>query len=728
MELKNFFAQDLQGNVIPSPTVYLYLPGGTTLATGLEDQDGNAIDNPFTGSSKGQVTVAAPDGDYDIRVVGAGRDTTMRVRFIDSVSGAETLRNEIEPVLAEIAYSNQRSSPFGRSGMRVAVGEMRDSHYGWGGVVAFPSGKWVHVYRKASTHGIKDNAELRARDSYDGGANWVNDRLVYQNATHDARPDAPRLMANNRMGFFVNRQDEGSTHFSPLFFKSDDEGDTFSSAEVTTSSPYTFQAANGGILDFPASQGGHDTLGFISYGYLSAVGLDAFTTNNNGDTWSTVTEVAAPDGVLISAISENVGVRVGTQDKWIFIARNTMVDGSKRMAVWTTTNMLNWGTPHDAGVDLNANPPGALYDSATNKFHLLSFARGNRAIAEFENHLLHIEADADALYNANGSFSALGLSYSMLTPVPSWATGYIAPFRHNGKWFATFTCGETGIAGGNLALQVLIGDFAATGADTMKLVWALMRHQKDVHLLEVVADDNELATAPLLLKNKSKTASVSLGAYGLSALTGGATYTVTVNNAVVFDFASTLLVKTTDTIYGLADKIPGVSSSALHLGVQGSTYPASASYSGSSSSRKHHVFHNLNGEVGSISTSGTATAFTTSSDESWKEFIGNYDPLAAIAIIKADPVREFNWKQDRGGGYAIGWGAQTSYAVSQDLATPGGWFKDDIECAPDTEGAVYVPWGVDQAKRTPYLWAAMSYLVDKLAEAEARIASIETKL
>lgn len=101
MELKNFFAQDLQGNVIPSPTVYLYAPGTTTLATGLNDKDGNALANPFTGAANGQVTVAAPDGDYDMRVVGGARDTTMRVRFIDSVAGsADTLRQDLASTAA----------------------------------------------------------------------------------------------------------------------------------------------------------------------------------------------------------------------------------------------------------------------------------------------------------------------------------------------------------------------------------------------------------------------------------------------------------------------------------------------------------------------------------------------------------------------------------------------------------------------------------------------------
>lgn len=83
MELKSFFAQDLQGNVIADPTVYIYTVGTTSVISGLEDENGDALTNPFTGSEFGQIVVAAPSGTYDMRVTGGGRDFTQRVQFID---------------------------------------------------------------------------------------------------------------------------------------------------------------------------------------------------------------------------------------------------------------------------------------------------------------------------------------------------------------------------------------------------------------------------------------------------------------------------------------------------------------------------------------------------------------------------------------------------------------------------------------------------------------------
>lgn len=108
MELKNFFAQDTAGNVIDSPTAYLYEPGTTTLVTGLVDKDGDPLANPFTGTINGLIQFAAPDGEYDLRVVGASRDYTVRIQCLDAsdvVAAAEAAQAaaEVAQAAAEAA-------------------------------------------------------------------------------------------------------------------------------------------------------------------------------------------------------------------------------------------------------------------------------------------------------------------------------------------------------------------------------------------------------------------------------------------------------------------------------------------------------------------------------------------------------------------------------------------------------------------------------------------------
>lgn len=114
-------------------------------------------------------------------------------------------------------------------------------------------------------------------------------------------------------------------------------------------------------------------------------------------------------------------------------------------------------------------------------------------------------------------------------------------------------------------------------------------------------------------------------------------------------------------------------------------------------------FYRNNVNVGAITETLTGTNYGITSDERLKNFIGNYDPKEAIRIIKADPVRDFNWKVND--SYDIGWGAQTSYSISPTLA---------IHTENDN-------WTIDKGARTPYLWAAMSDVLDRLEAIEKKL-------
>ena len=125
-------------------------------------------------------------------------------------------------------------------------------------------------------------------------------------------------------------------------------------------------------------------------------------------------------------------------------------------------------------------------------------------------------------------------------------------------------------------------------------------------------------------------------------------------------------------------------------------------------------------QVGGINSDASTTTYNTSSDERLKDFIGAYSADDALSVIKQDPTREFTWKAT--GEKAVGWGAQTSHAVSADLASPG--FGE-----PGDEN--WSPWGIDHGKRTPYLWAAIggtNGILDQLVALQARVAALEAAL
>lgn len=83
MELKTYFAQDASGNIMPGAAVTVYLANTMTLATGLEDENGSPLSNPFNADSDAKVAFYAPDGLYDINVVSGVRSVVLRAQFSD---------------------------------------------------------------------------------------------------------------------------------------------------------------------------------------------------------------------------------------------------------------------------------------------------------------------------------------------------------------------------------------------------------------------------------------------------------------------------------------------------------------------------------------------------------------------------------------------------------------------------------------------------------------------
>ena len=120
-----------------------------------------------------------------------------------------------------------------------------------------------------------------------------------------------------------------------------------------------------------------------------------------------------------------------------------------------------------------------------------------------------------------------------------------------------------------------------------------------------------------------------------------------------------------------------------------------------STNNAHYQFYNTNGKVGSITTSGSATAFNTSSDQRLKENIQDADD--AGSKIDAIQVRKFDWIAD---------GAHQDYGmVAQELVT----------VAPE---AVSVPedpnemMGIDYSKLVPML-------VKEIQSLRARVQQLE---
>lgn len=200
------------------------------------------------------------------------------------------------------------------------------------------------------------------------------------------------------------------------------------------------------------------------------------------------------------------------------------------------------------------------------------------------------------------------------------------------------------------------------------------------------------------------------------------------------------LVANSGTLYAMAGNVvagPSASSSSVNpAAISASTGQFTSRKAGTAAQTHFQCINNVGPgtgvSVGQIQSSGTTSTFVGTSDERLKDFIGEYDPQRAIDIIRADPVRDYHWneKSNSPGKYGVGWGAQTSYAVDPDLAVPPvAWEFDpntpEITEEPQPGQPGYMPWGIDPARRTPYLWAALSAALDKIDALEARLAALE---
>lgn len=93
MELKNYFTQDITGNIIPGAMCYLYTTNTTSLVNPIYDKNGTAMTNPVATDLTGRLQIKMPNGTYDLKVVAAGRSYTMTIQFNDvseSVAAATT--------------------------------------------------------------------------------------------------------------------------------------------------------------------------------------------------------------------------------------------------------------------------------------------------------------------------------------------------------------------------------------------------------------------------------------------------------------------------------------------------------------------------------------------------------------------------------------------------------------------------------------------------------------
>lgn len=117
----------------------------------------------------------------------------------------------------------------------------------------------------------------------------------------------------------------------------------------------------------------------------------------------------------------------------------------------------------------------------------------------------------------------------------------------------------------------------------------------------------------------------------------------------------------------------------------------------------HMQFSNPNGSIGSITTTGTTTAYNTTSDENLKNNFRDFD---SGTIIDRIPVYLYDWNA---GGEGYGAKAQQVYKVFPTAVAPGNGLS------PHEDG--FIPWSMDWSKLGPVMWREIQDLRLRLASA-----------
>jgi hypothetical protein len=129
------------------------------------------------------------------------------------------------------------------------------------------------------------------------------------------------------------------------------------------------------------------------------------------------------------------------------------------------------------------------------------------------------------------------------------------------------------------------------------------------------------------------------------------------------------------------------------------------------------VFANNNGDIGSITTSGSATAYNTSSDYRLKE---NVTPVPdGITRLQQLKPSRFNFIADPG-KTVDGFLAHEAQAVVPECVTGT---KDAVD---EDDNPVYQ--GIDQSKLVPLLTAALQEAITRIEQLETTNADLATRL
>ena len=405
-----------------------------------------------------------------------------------------------------------------------------------------------------------------------------------------------------------------------------------------------------------------------------------------------------------------------------------------------------------SGTYNSASGNEALYSNSTGYYNTAS---GTGALYSSIDGYFNTASGFNALYsntfgNYNSASGARAL-WSNTTGVGNAASGFEALYSNDsGSFNSAF-----GVGAGNLittgSKNTIIGRYNGNQG-------GLDIRTADNHIVLSDGDGNPRVIVDASGNVKVGSASIQIGYWEADAVHDG--YLIPYNGSgqteLVNSFTTGALIFKTGTSKAerlriddsgnlLVNRATDIGNGYIQVSGVADTRVPVATYMGATTSQAHIYFFNPNGLVGSVSTSGSATSFNTSSDYRLKE---DAVPMTgATERVKALRPINFAWKVD--GSRTDGFFAHEAQEVVPECATgtKDAMREEEYEVTPAVEevrdedgnviteavpavmGTRSVPdyQGIDQSKFVPLLTAALQEAIAKIETLEARITTLEGK-
>jgi len=314
-------------------------------------------------------------------------------------------------------------------------------------------GRLTFLTRKSFGHYADNQSYIEASDSRDDGQTFYNVRKVYDIAgAFAAEPFISHINSDRAVILTCVRSWNGASYdyLPPRIIRSETPDAAMWGGAALTLSP-DLAGANfgalfqGDVYPWPASEGGHDTMGWVAFCYSQKRIAIVRTTNN----WSTFSNVEQVIGGQSEALTEMSVMGNHASGYTMFIRQ----DGSTTDKLWVSfADAISgpWSVPVENDIPVGGpldseSPPYCVTVSDTEAFLMMRSGKNIRADDDYQSHVLAYPINPTE-FKASGGASGYG-AMEPFANLGDWPSSYLQAIKRDDKWLMLASGGERPVGG-----------------------------------------------------------------------------------------------------------------------------------------------------------------------------------------------------------------------------------------------------------------------------------------